>query len=68
MVGYEDTADIAKKKLLKLLRKKMVSFIHNGSEKATWMGHGFKTKSTKTEATFLKQQHLFCFEFQAANQ
>ena len=38
------------KKLLKLHRKKgnnwpMVSFIHNGSEITTWMGHSFKTKS-----------------------
>ena len=47
------------KKLLKLYRKKsnnwsMVSFIHNGSEIATWMGHSFKTKSTKFKETFLR--------------
>ena len=29
----------------------MVSFIYNGSELATWMGHSFKTKSTKSRAT-----------------
>ena len=47
------------KKRLKLLRKKsnnwpMVSFNHNGSEIITWMGHSFKTKSTKSKATFLR--------------
>ena len=39
------------KKLLKLCRKKsnswsIVSFIHNGSEITTQMGHSFKTKTT----------------------
>ena len=47
------------KKLLKLHRKKsnnlaMVSFIYNGSKIITWMGHTFKTKSTKSKATFLR--------------
>ena len=45
--------------LEKLHRKKsnnwpMVSFIHNGSEITTWMGHSFKTKSTKSKVTFLR--------------
>ena len=31
----------------------MVSFIHDGSEITTWMGHSFKTKSTKSKAKFL---------------
>ena len=57
MVGYKDTSDVVKK-VAKLHRKKgnnwpMVSFIHNGSEITTWMGHSFKTKSTKSKATFL---------------
>ena len=47
------------KKLLKWHRKKsnnwpMVGFIHNGSEITIWMRHSFKTKSTKSKATFLK--------------
>ena len=58
MVGYRDTSDVAEN-LLKLHRKKsnnwpMVSFIHNGSEITIWVGHSFKTKSTKSRATFLK--------------
>ena len=52
------------KKLQKLHRKKnnncaMVNFIHNGSEITTWMGYSFKTKSKKSKATFLRQEHLF---------
>ena len=51
-------------KLLKLHREKssnwpMVSFIHNGREITTWMGHSFKTKSTKSKATVLRWQRLF---------
>ena len=43
------------KRLVKLYRKKsMVSFIHNESEITTCMGHSFKTKSTKSKATFLR--------------
>ena len=30
------------------------SFIHNGSEIITWMGYNFKTKNTKSKATFLR--------------
>ena len=53
------------KKLLNLHRKKsnnwpMVSFIHNGSEITTWIGYmqlaNFKTKSTKSQATFLRKR------------
>ena len=52
-----------KKKLLKFHRKKsskwpIVSFIHNGSEITTWMGYNFRTKSTKSQATFLKNLFL----------
>ena len=32
----------------------MVSFIHNGNKITTWMGHNFKTKSTKLITTFLR--------------
>ena len=64
MVGYKDTSEVAKKAAEVVQKKKsnnwpMVSFIHNGSEIMTWMGHTFKTKSTKSKATFLRQQHLF---------
>ena len=57
------------KKLLKLHRRKsknppMVSFIYNGSGITTWMGHSFKTKSTKSKEAFLR---YILFEFQAAN-
>ena len=49
------------KKLQKLYRKRsnnypMVSFIHSGSEITTWMEYNFKTKSTKSKATFLRSQ------------
>ena len=44
----------------------MASFIHNGSEIITWMGQSFKTKSTKSKATFLRQEHIF-FESQVAD-
>ena len=49
----------------------MVSFIHNGSEITTWMGHTLKTKSTTFRAAFLilpwHFQVNFFFEFQAAD-
>ena len=47
----------------------MVSFIHNGSEITTWMGHRFKTKSTISRATFLPWHFKdnFFLEFQAAD-
>ena len=55
---HKNTIDVAKK-LLKLHRKEsnnwpMVSLTHNGSEIATWMGHSFKNKRTKSKATFLR--------------
>ena len=58
MVGYKDIFDVAKK-ADEVAQKKsnnwpMVSFIHNGSEITTWMGHSFKTKNTKSRATFLR--------------
>ena len=58
MVGYRDTSDVVKK-AAEVAQKKsnnwpMVSFIHNGSEITTWMGHSFKTKNTKSRATFLR--------------
>ena len=57
MVGYRNTSDVAKK-AAEVEHKKsnnwpMVSFIHNGSEITTWMGHSFKTKSATSRATFL---------------
>ena len=56
------------KYLLKFNRKKsnnqpLVSFIHNKSEITTWTGYNFKTKSTKSQATFLRKTYFF--EFQA---
>ena len=53
-----DTPDVAKK-AAEVVQKKsnnwsMVSFIHKGSEITTWMGLSFKTKSTKSKATFLR--------------
>ena len=58
MVGYRDTSDVVKK-AAEVAQKKsnnwpMVSFIHNGSEITTWIGHSFKTKNTKSRATFLR--------------
>ena len=58
MVGYMNTPDVAKK-AAEVAQKKsnnwpMVSFIHKGSEITTWMGLSFKTKSTKSKATFLR--------------
>ena len=58
MVGYRDTSDVVKK-AAEVAQKKsnnwpMVSFIHNGSEITTWMGHSFKTKNSKSRATFLR--------------
>ena len=51
----------------------MMSFIHNGSEITSWIGHSFKTitKSTTStsRATFLPWHFLrwYFFEFQAAD-
>ena len=58
MVDYNDTSDVATK-AAEVAQKKsnncpMVSFIHNGGEITTWMGHSFKTKSTKSKVTFLR--------------
>ena len=56
MVGNKDTSDVAEKAAEVAQKKEqywpLVSFIHNGSEITTWMGHRFKTKSTKSKATF----------------
>ena len=56
MVGYRNTSDVAKKAAEVSQKKRnnspMVSFIHNGSEMTTWMGH--KTKNTKSIGTFLR--------------
>ena len=45
----------------------MVSFIHNVSEITTWIGYNFKSKSksTKSQATFLRKASFF--EFQTAD-
>ena len=77
MDGYKNTTDVAKK-LLKLQRKNssnwsIVSFIHNGIEITTWMGHSFKTKNKiqnifkiksfsnfKLQITRLVQRHWSC--------
>ena len=58
MVGYKDTSKVAKK-AAEIAQKKsnnwsMVSSMHNGSEIITWMGHNFKTKSTKSKTKFLR--------------
>ena len=37
----------------------IVSVIHNGSEITTWMGYSFKSKSTKSKTTFLRQRISF---------
>ena len=57
MVGYKDTSDVAKK-AAEVAQKKsnnwlMVIFIYNGND-IIMMGHSFKTKSTKSRATFFK--------------
>ena len=57
MVAYKDTSDVAKK-AAEVAQKKinnwpMVSFIHTGSEIA-WMSYSFKTKTTRSKATFLR--------------
>ena len=58
MVGYKDTPKVAKKAADVAQKNSnnwpMVSFIHNGNEITTWMGHSFKTKSTKSKATYLR--------------
>ena len=63
MFGCRNTSDVAKK-ATEIAQKKsnnwpLVSFIHNGNEITTWMGPRFKTKSTKSRATFLRYQILF---------
>ena len=59
------------KKLLRFYRKKinnwpMVCFVHNGSEITTWMGYNFntKTKSTKSQAAFLRKTSFLNFKLQ----
>ena len=60
MTGYKDNSDVAKKADEVVqnnnwpMMSSMVSVVHNGSEVITTMlGHSFKTKSTKSRATFL---------------
>ena len=58
MFDYRDTSDVVKK-AAEVAQKNsnnwhMVSFIHNGSEITTWMRLNFKTKNTKSRATFLR--------------
>ena len=56
MVGYRNTSDIAKKDAEVAQKKSnnllIVSFIHNGSEITTWIGHSFKNQKQNLE------QHL----------
>ena len=52
----QGTSDVAKK-AAEVAQKmsnnwSMVSFIHNGSEIKSWMGHSFKTKSTTSSNIF----------------
>ena len=42
----------------------MVSFIHDESEIIIWMMYNFKTKSTKSQATFLRKTSVLNFKFQ----
>ena len=62
MVGYSNTSDVAKKDGEVAQKKSnkwpMVSFIHNGGEITTWMGHSFKTKKIIQNNVF-KIQRLF---------
>ena len=56
----EDSSDVAKKTAEIAQKKKainwpMASFIYNGSEITTWIGHSLKSKSAKSKATFLKR-------------
>ena len=56
MVVYKDTSNIARK-TAEIVQKKsnnwpMVSFIYNGSEVTTWMGHSFKRKTQNPEHHF----------------
>ena len=58
MVGCKDTSDVPQK-AAEVTNKESnnwptVSFIPNGSEITTCMGHSFKTKNTKSKATFLR--------------
>ena len=63
MIGYRNTSNVAKKAAV--VAQKMSSrahgefYIHNRNEITTWMGHSFNTKSTKSRATFLREQRLF---------
>ena len=57
------------KKLLKFHRKKtnnwpMVSFIHNGSEITAWYNFKTKSKSTESQATFLRKTYFLNFKLQ----
>ena len=50
-------------KLQKLHRKRsnnvpLVNFIHSGSEITTQVGYSFRTKSLKSKATFLREEHF----------
>ena len=58
MGGYRNSSNVPKENAQVAQKKTnnwpMVSFIHNGSEIATWMGYGFKTKNAKSRATFLR--------------
>ena len=55
---YRYTSDVAKKAAEVAQNRSnnwpMVSFFHNGNEITFWMGHSFKSKSTKSRATFLR--------------
>ena len=57
MFGYKDTSHVTKK-AAEVAQKKQEELAHgefrNESDKTTWMGHRFKTKSTKSKATFIK--------------
>ena len=56
MVVYKDTSNIARKTAESVQKKsnnwRMVSFIYNGSEVTTWMGHSFKRKTQNPEHHF----------------
>ena len=58
MAGYRNASDVAKKTAE--VAQKMSSraygefYIHNGSERTTWMRHSFSTKNTKSRARFLR--------------
>ena len=60
MVCYKDASNVAKTPAEVAQKKKnrnnwpMVSFIRNGNEITTWMGHSFKTKNTKSRSYSLR--------------